>query len=46
MTTLDIIQDRVYPQWAKMYEGWNIAPLEVFALILLYALYSIFNLHI
>lgn len=28
MTTLDIIQDRVYPQWAKMYEGWNIAPLE------------------
>lgn len=28
-TTLDIIQDRVYPQWAKVYEHWNVDPSQV-----------------
>lgn len=28
-TVLDIIQDRVYPQWARVYEDWNIPPQEV-----------------
>ncbi|KAI4457900.1 exostosin heparan sulfate glycosyltransferase -related [Holotrichia oblita] len=27
-TTLDIIQDRVYPQWGRIYDDWNIAPDE------------------
>lgn len=29
-TTLDIIQDRVYPQWTKTYDDWNLRPEEVF----------------
>lgn len=29
MTSLDLIQDRVYPQWAKVYEQWNIASSQV-----------------
>ncbi|XP_044758088.1 exostosin-2 [Coccinella septempunctata] len=24
LTTLDILQDRVYPHWCKMYDDWNI----------------------
>lgn len=28
-TTLDIIQDRIYPQWGRIYDDWNIAPDEV-----------------
>lgn len=28
-TTLDIIQDRVYPQWGRIYDDWNIPPDEV-----------------
>ncbi|KRT81092.1 hypothetical protein AMK59_5573 [Oryctes borbonicus] len=27
-TTLDIIQDRVYPQWGRVYDDWNIPPDE------------------
>lgn len=29
LTTLDIIQDRVYPQWAKIYDNWNIPSTQV-----------------
>lgn len=29
LTALDIIQDRVYPQWAKIYDRWNIATSQV-----------------
>lgn len=28
-TTLDIIQDRVYPHWTKTYDDWNLRPEEV-----------------
>lgn len=28
-TSLDIIQDRVYPYWGRMYEDWNVIPEEV-----------------
>lgn len=28
-TTLDIIQDRVYPQWGRTYDDWNIPPESV-----------------
>lgn len=28
-TTLDIIQDRVYPHWTKIYDDWNLRPEEV-----------------
>lgn len=28
-TTLDIIQDRIYPQFAKNYDDWNLSPEEV-----------------
>lgn len=28
-TTLDIIQDRVYPQWGRTYDDWNVAPENV-----------------
>lgn len=35
LTTLDIIQDRVYPQWAKVYEQWNVDPSQVNKILLL-----------
>ncbi|EEZ99036.1 exostosin-2 [Tribolium castaneum] len=28
LTTLDIIQDRVYPHWSKIYDDWNLRPEE------------------
>lgn len=28
-TTLDIIQDRVYPHWGRTYDDWNLSPDEV-----------------
>lgn len=28
-TTLDIIQDRVYPHWGRTYDDWNVAPENV-----------------
>lgn len=28
-TTLDVIQDRVYPHWTKTYDDWNLRPNEV-----------------
>lgn len=28
-TTLDIIQDRVYPHWTRTYDDWNLRPNEV-----------------
>lgn len=28
-TSLDIIQDRVFPQWGRMYDDWNVRPDEV-----------------
>lgn len=28
-TTLDIIQDRVYPHWTRTYDDWNLRPSEV-----------------
>lgn len=29
LTTLDVIQDRVYPQWTRSYDDWNLRPEEV-----------------
>lgn len=28
ITTLDIIQDRVYPHWGRVYDDWNLGPWE------------------
>ena len=28
LTTLDIIQDRVYPHWSRIYDDWNLKPEE------------------
>src|SRR5699024_10839027 len=28
LTTLDIIQDRVYPHWSRIYDDWNLRPEE------------------
>ncbi|CAH1373650.1 hypothetical protein MTP99_015021 [Tenebrio molitor] len=28
ITTLDIIQDRVYPHWSRIYDDWNLRPEE------------------
>lgn len=32
-TSLDIIQDRVYPHWGRTYDDWNIAPSNVINVI-------------
>lgn len=29
LTTLDIIQDRVYPHWGRTYDDWNVSPESV-----------------
>ncbi|KAK9880394.1 hypothetical protein WA026_010273 [Henosepilachna vigintioctopunctata] len=28
LTTLDILQDRIYPHWCKMYDDWNLSSSE------------------
>ncbi|RZC43062.1 exostosin-2, partial [Asbolus verrucosus] len=28
VTTLDVIQDRVYPHWSRIYDDWNLRPEE------------------
>lgn len=28
-TTLDVVQDRVYPHWTRTYDDWNLRPNEV-----------------
>lgn len=33
-TTLDVIQDRVFPQWGRTYDDWNLRPEEVSCLFL------------
>lgn len=29
LTTLNILQDRIYPHWCKMYDDWNLPSSEV-----------------